>query len=171
MHWIFVCECFFFMCFLPGQGPYVCVLCEWQRARKKKTVRVLWKWLRARIQGRAESSSVLTKNKWRARKKKGPYVFFVNDMELEFKGGLKAQVFDWNRTQVKNNSEKRKKIWKLKWATSWWWDGNHGMGVETTKKKYKQGNQLGGEMVITEWALKKTKNKKINRATSWWGRW
>jgi hypothetical protein len=30
-------------------------------------------------------------------------------MELEFKGGLKAQVFDWNRTQVKNKSKKRKK--------------------------------------------------------------
>ncbi len=35
-------------------------------------------------------------------------MFFVNDMELEFKGGLKAQVFDWNRTQVKNNSKKTK---------------------------------------------------------------
>jgi hypothetical protein len=31
------------------------------------------------------------------------------------------------------------------------------MGVETTKKKYKQGNQLVGEMVITEWVLKKIK--------------
>jgi hypothetical protein len=28
----------------------------------------------------------------------------------------------------------------------------------------------GGEMVITEWALKQQK-KNINRATSWWGRW